>query len=1147
MVLDLEYQLNDRFKREEGRVYLTGTDALVRLCLEQGRCDQRSGANTAGFVTGYRGSPLGTFDLALSRARHEIERANVQFEPGLNEDLAATALWGTQQSSLMPDATVAGVFGLWYGKGPGVDRSTDALKHANFAGVAPRGGIVLIAGDDPGAKSSSLAHQSEPVLAHCGIPVFSPSSHQEFITFGLAGWAASRYSGSWISLRCPTDLVDSAGTVDLDAVTRRWKIPEEQLDEDRFISWARPALEQERLVVDVRLPAVQSFVRANHLDSVVFGATSGRYGIVTGGKSYLDVCDALHDLGIDQAQAQSIGLGVYKVALAWPLEPTGIVEFGRSFERLLVVEEKRPLIEHQMAALLYGRPSAPLLEGKSRSDGTPFLPSIGELTSASLGPKLAEWLGIARADNQKRPRARIALHSLVRKPAFCSGCPHNASTVVPEGSFALGGIGCHGMATYMPERNTLALTHMGAEGANWIGIDPFTETDHVYQNMGDGTYFHSGILAIRAAVVAKVNITYKLLVNGAVAMTGGQSIEGHSVEATHLVRDIVQQVLAEGVTEVVVMSDKPRAYKRKDLPRSVRVLDRVHLAAEQQRVSTTPGVSVLVYDQTCAAEARRLRKRSEFTDPDRRILINELVCEGCGDCNVVSNCIAIEPLETEFGRKREINQNACNKDFSCLKGYCPSFAVVSGGQLRRRDRVLPSADAIASLPTPIIAPIRDIYNILVGGIGGTGVATVGSIIAMAAHLDGKSVTQLDVTGLAQKNGSVTSHLRVSAHSTSRTPRISTPVLDLLIGADIVVATEQRHLDTFNASRTKAVINLDVVPTADFALDPSLRFDAEPLLAQLTRYLRDESVNAVHARQLAQEFLADEVGTNLLLVGYAAQKGLLPVSIAAIERAIALNGVAVELNLAALQWGRIAAFDPHLVLDAAHRSTDESERGNDPLQKRIEFLRHFQNDAYARRYEAAVSNVKMAERGLMDSFVLSDTVIENLFKLMAYKDEYEVARLYTDGTFSRQVESLFEGDYSVRLSLAPQRFSPRDPLTGRPRKILFGPSVILLLRILKRLKFLRGHWYDPFGRTAHRKRERLLIDEYLSDIVSECDRLTPERYEIVVRLAAVPQEIRGFGDVKDKSIERAARIRAQIKEELLVKDSATALAPSSPLS
>jgi indolepyruvate ferredoxin oxidoreductase len=1130
--LDQLYELRDRYERQHGTVYLTGTDALVRLCLEQAECDRRDGLNTAGFVSGYRGSPLGTLDLALGRAQAEIDAGGIRFEPGLNEDLAATALWGTQQSSLMDNPTVDGVFGLWYGKGPGVDRSTDALKHANYAGTSPRGGVVVVAGDDPGAKSSSLAHQSEPVLAHCGIPVFSPSSPQEFLTFGLAAWAASRYSGSWTALRCPTDLMDSAATIDLDAVTRTWLTPLEPRNPDRHIKWARSALEQERLVVEERVPAVQAFVRANHLDGLAFGAATGRLGIVTSGKTYLDVLDALDQLGIDQEASEAMGLGVYKVALSWPLEPAGITALGRSFQQLLVVEEKRALIEDQIAALLYGQSWAPSLEGKSTRDHSPLLPATGEMTTAILVPKLAEWLGLPQPADQTRPVVQLILHGLERKPAFCAGCPHNASTVVPNDAFALGGIGCHGMATYMPERNTLSLTQMGGEGANWIGISPFTETTHLYQNMGDGTYFHSGLLAIRAAVYAKVNITYKLLANGAVAMTGGQAIEGHSIEATVLVRDVVTQLLAEGVREVVVVTDKPGAYRRGDLPGTVRVVDRSHLAPTQERLASIEGVTVLVYDQTCAAEARRLRKRSQFPDPDKRVIINEFVCEGCGDCNAQSNCIAIEPLETEFGRKREINQHSCNKDFSCLKGYCPSFAIVSGGTLRRRERVSPPPELIDVLPEASVALSASIYNIMVGGIGGTGVATVGSIIAMAAHLEGKSVTQLDITGLAQKNGSVSSHIRICEQSRTRAPRISTRVLDLLIGADLVVATEQRSLDTLSRTRSTALVNLDVVPTADFALNPTLNLDADPMLRQLERYLSSEQVVPVHARHLARELLGDEVGTNMLLVGLAAQRGLLPVGIEAIERAIALNGASVELNLAALTWGRIAAHDLAAAMATAQRTpVPQSADGAGPLQARVDFLTQYQDASYANRYEGFVSRVAEAERAVTDSSELSNAVTRNLFKLMAYKDEYEVARLYTDGSFRRQVSAVFDGDYSVSLNLAPQRFFPHDPSTGRPRKITFGPLIFVALRLLRRFTFARGHWYDPFGRTAHRKRERALISEYQSDISREIDRLTTESYADVVRLASLPQEIKGFGDVKDASIAHAAVLRTRIKKDL----------------
>ena len=1133
MSIDRDYVLKDRFARRSGRVYLTGNDTLVRLLLEQGWSDKKAGMDTAGFVTGYRGSPLGTLDMALEKAAAQLSQARVTFEPGLNEDLAATAVWGTQQASLLPDATVEGVFGMWYGKGPGVDRSADALKHANQAGVSSAGGVLAIAGDDPAAKSSSLAHQSEPVLAACGIPVLSPSFPEEFITFGLAGWAASRYSGGWVSMRIPTDLVESAATVDLDGIQRQFRLPDRAISPDRFIEWARPALDQERVTFDVRLPAVQDFVRANGLDRLAFGAPAGRIGIVTSGKTFADVMETLSALGIDQRRAEERGLGVFKVALAWPMERSAFAAFASGFDEILMVEEKRPLMEEQAARILYGRANAPRLLGKHDAEHAPLIPAVGELNPNVLAPLLARVLGVAN-DRPKvaGPRLQLSLTPLTRKPAFCAGCPHNTSTQVLEGSFALGGIGCHGMASYMPERRTLALTHMGAEGANWIGISPYTRTEHVFQNMGDGTFYHSGLLAIRAAVAARRRITYKILANGAVAMTGGQNIEGHSIEATGLVRGIVASLSAEAVSPVIVVSDKPEIYSRGMLAKSVEVVHRDKLPEVQDRLRQAMSVSALVYDQTCAAEARRLRKRGTFPEPDRRVIINELVCEGCGDCNTQSNCIAVEPLDTEFGRKRMINQDSCNKDFSCLRGYCPSFAIVSGGRLKKRAHSAPPKDAVAALPAPAPAFISDIYNVFVAGIGGTGIVTAGSLIAMAAHVEGKHVTQLDVTGLAQKNGSVSSHVRIAPDQVVRAPRLSTPVTDVLIGADLVVASERATLQTCRPGRTRAVVNLDIVPTADFATNPSMDLSSAPYADALAQLLGSDALLATRTRTLARELVGTEMGVNIFLLGHALQSGLLPVSLEALQQAIRLNGVALETNLAALDWGRLAAHDPSaLSVAIAGADAEQAGPGADPLAARVSFLAEYQNPRYAAEYSSFVDAIRDAERQVTGGSELSEAVMRNLFKLMAYKDEYEVARLYTDGSFKRQLENTFDGDYRVRLNLAPQVGFPKDRRTGRPKKVIFPPAIFFAFRILAGFRFLRGTPFDLFGKTAHRGRERALIAQYRNDLTGCLDGLAPETYPLVVELARLPEEIRGYGDIKDAAIERAAQRRQEILSRL----------------
>jgi indolepyruvate ferredoxin oxidoreductase len=1152
MAVDLTYELADRFTRTDGNVHLTGVDALVRLPLDQARRDRAAGITTEGFISGYRGSPLGTYDMALERATRQLEREGVHFEPGLNEDLAATAVWGTQQSALLPDCRVDGVFGLWYGKGPGVDRSVDALKHGNYAGASPHGGVLVVAGDDPGAKSSSLAHASGQALMHCAIPVLEPSTPQEIIDYGLYGWALSRYAGCWVGLRIVTDVVESAGTVDASGIGR-WslKVPDDDVPPGHHIAWNRSGAELERMAVDVRLPLVSSFARANAVDGVAFGTAGAARGIVAAGKAYLDLREALAKLGIDDAGAAELGLAIYKVGMSWPLEPTGITEFARGCGDLLVVEEKGPLLENQVAAILYRSDHRPRLAGKTTADGKPLLPKSGELSPATIAAVITSWLELptqnVSASAPRVLRSRIGLPlltdatPLVRKAAFCSGCPHSASTVVPAGSIAFGGIGCHGMATYMPERNTLSLTQMGGEGATWIGMNRYTATPHVFQNMGDGTFFHSGLLAVRAAVAAGVNITYKVLANGAVAMTGGQEIEGHTIDSTPLVADIVAQLRAAGVAPLVVVSDQPETYHRGTLPAGVDVVHRDELHDVQERLAARPGVTALVYDQTCAAEARRLRKRGEFRDLGQRVIINELVCEGCGDCGAQSNCIAIEPVETEFGRKRAINQHACNLDFSCVKGYCPSFAIVSGGKVRAATFRSPPDAVVASLPLPESADATTDYNVLIGGIGGTGVITAGALVAMAAHLEGKQVTSLDVTGLAQKNGSVSSHIRVSAApGTLHSARITAGMADLVIGSDIVVTGEPAMLAAMAAGRTAAVLNLDVVPTADFALHPDLDLRADPYESRVRQAIGDEATILLEARLLARTLLRDELGMNTFLLGFALQRGLLPVGVESLERAIELNGVGAQMNKAAVAWGRLAAHDLAAALrladaDDSSPTTDEQDLAA-IVRTRMKFLEAYQNRAYAATYEAFVSDVSRAEHAAVDGGRLARAVAISLFKLMAYKDEYEVARLYTDGSFARQVAEQFEGDFRVKLNLAPQQFFPVDRRTGRPKKITFGPWIFPALRVLRGLKFLRGTRFDVVGSTAHRRAERALIAQYREDVTGVLPHLS-QVHDLVVELAEIPQSIRGFGAVKDETMRSAAehrmRVLAAITEMTLI--------------
>jgi len=835
-LFDADYELEHRYTRQDGRVVLSGVQALVRLPMLQRQRDRAAGLHTAGFISGYRGSPLGTYDMALWQAQDLLRANDIHFEPGVNEDLAATAVWGTQQVVLQPNPKVAGVFAIWYGKGPGVDRSTDPIKHGNYLGTARHGGVLALCGDDPSAKSSSIAHQSEQALIHCGIPVLNPANVQEYLDLGLAGFALSRFSGCWVGMKCLTDTVDSAASVEVG--TSRVQLVEPAFgfpEQDHHITFNNLPLRIEAQLYQVKLPAAQAFVRANGLDRVVLDAPRPRLGIVTAGKAYLDVRQALDELGLDEARCAELGLCLYKVAMTWPLEPEGAQAFCRNLEEVLVVEEKRPLLEDQLARLLYNFTKRPRLAGKRDTAGQPLLPSEGELSPALVSTALRSWLARCLPQAKLRPpRERPAVApptKLLRLPAFCSGCPHNTSTMLPEGSIAMGGIGCHGMATWMEGRRTFGATQMGGEGANWIGQAPFVALPHIFQNLGDGTYFHSGLLAVRAAVAAGVNVTYKILVNGAVAMTGGQPIEGEPMEGEITCPQIAHQLAAEGVQRIAVVSNEPAKYPRGAFPKGVTIHHRDGLDAVQRLLRETPGATALIYDQTCAAEARRLRRRGAFPDPDERIVIHEEVCEGCGDCSVQSNCISIEPVETPLGRKRRINQSSCNKDYSCVKGYCPSFVSVKGGRLRR---AAPAAAetagdaAFQGLPLPPRADSTRPYNVLLAGIGGSGVVTVGAILHMAAHLEGRGCSELDVTGLAQKNGAVSCHVRVAddpgaLHAT----RIGDGAADLVLGCDIVVTTNHEHLPKLAAGRSTAVVNTHVAPTSDFAshADLDLRPDA----------------------------------------------------------------------------------------------------------------------------------------------------------------------------------------------------------------------------------------------------------------------------------------------------------------------------------
>ena len=1117
-------------------MYLTGVQALVRLPLLQRERDLAAGMNTAGFISGYRGSPLGTYDLALWQAREHLEGHHVRFEPGVNEDLAATAVWGTQQANLHPGPKYDGVFAIWYGKGPGVDRSCDAIKHGNYAGTAAKGGVLALCGDDPGAKSSSIAHQSEHALIHCGMPILNPSSVQEYLDLGLMGFALSRFSGCWVGMKCLTDTVDSAASVEVGEGRVRSVEPDFPRPPGFHIGWSNLPAEVEKRLYQQRLPAAQAFVRANGLDRVALDSPRRRLGIVTTGKAYLDVREALVELGLDFASAARLGLSIYKVAMSWPLEPEGAQAFCRGLADVLVVEEKRVVIEDQLARLLYNQAERPRLAGKRDANGAPLVPAEGELAPGLVASAIRRWLELCAPEALpvlREPPAPLVVAppgQLTRLPAFCSGCPHNTSTVIPEDSVALGGIGCHGMAAWMPERRTLAVTQMGGEGANWIGQAPFTSLPHLFQNMGDGTYFHSGLLAIRAAVAAKVNVTYKLLVNGAVAMTGGQPIEGEPLAGEITCPEIAHQLAAEGVKRIAVVSVEPAHFRPGSFPKGVTVHHRDELLRVQKELRDTPGVTAIVYDQTCAAEARRLRKRGEFPDPDRRIVINEAVCEGCGDCSVQSNCISIEPLETELGRKRRINQSSCNKDYSCVKGYCPSFVSVLGGRVRKASgEGVAAADALfESLPEPAPAPCEEPCNVLIAGIGGSGVVTVGAILAVAAHLEGKGCSELDVTGLAQKNGPVSSHVRIARRPEAIfASRIGVGAADLVIGCDLVVATNPENLPRSRRGRTFSVMNRDVAPTADFARNSDLDLSSERMEQAVRAACGDENARFANASQLASVLLGDTIAANMLLLGVAFQLGKLPVGLAALERAIELNGRQVAMNRRAFAWGRLLAHDPAAVEKVVHpllrgaAGAGFASTLDEIAAQRGSLLTAYQNAAYAERYRALVARVAEREHAaLPGSDALACAVARNYAKLLAYKDEYEVARLYTDGSFAAQLAREFEGDVRLELHLSPQFLpawiAPRDPDSGRVAKWRVPTGLIFpFFRAIRRGKLLRGTPFDPFGWTRHRRWERGLIADYERLLEELLDGLSAENLPLAIELASLPEHVRGFDDVKER--------------------------------
>jgi indolepyruvate ferredoxin oxidoreductase len=1128
--------LDDKYDLTKDRVFITGTQAVVRLLLMQRERDRLAGLNTAGFVSGYRGSPIGGLDQNLFRARKWLEPSNIVFQPGLNEELAATAVWGSQQAEMRGDGKYDGVFGMWYGKGPGVDRSGDVFRHANMAGSSRHGGVLALMGDDHTAESSTVAHQSEFHFVDVMIPILNPAGVQEILDYGLYGYAMSRFCGSWAALKCIKENIESTASVDGSLDRVKIVLPDDFIMPPGGLS-IRPrdgVLEQEARLQDYKRDAMLAFVRANNLNRIVLsGGRTPKIGVITVGKSYLDVRQAMDDLGLDEVKANDMGLRLYKVACPWPLSQRELVEFARDLDMIIVVEEKRSLIEVQLREELYGTANQPVCIGKKDERGNWLFPVKGALDTNDIAVVLGErLLGYHRNEDLagrvarlKEAQAILAATSDIaaRTPHFCAGCPHSSSTKVPEGMRAYAGIGCHYMVQWM-DRATDGFTQMGGEGANWIGESAFSTRGHVFQNLGDGTYNHSGILALRWAVAAKTNITYKILFNDAVAMTGGQPHEGALT-----VDMVARQVRAEGVGRIALVSDEPDKYpKSVDWPSGITFHHRDDLDAVQRELAAIPGVTVMIYDQTCAAEKRRRRKRGDFPDPARRVIINDLVCEACGDCSVQSNCVAVQPLETEFGRKRQIDQSNCNKDFSCVKGFCPSFVTVHGAEVKKAAPETVATDGLdfKPLPEPAIPTIDRTFNIIVTGIGGTGVVTIGAILGMAAHLEGKGLGMIDMAGIAQKGGAVYSHVRLAnSQDDIHAIRVTAGAANLILGCDLVVTGTKKVLASVKQGETRLVVNTAEVMPGDFTRNADFSLPAERIKRAITAAAGPDGASFTDATAIATALLGNAIAANMFMLGYAYQAGYVPLSGAAIEKAIALNGEAVKMNLSAFTWGRRAAAEPETVaklmseLKVPTPSRKLSETLDEVIARRVEFLTDYQSSRYARRYKAALERVRAAEaKAAPGSTTLTEAVARSMFKLLAYKDEYEVARLYTNGQFEKQVASTFEGEnLRYEFHLAPPLFARKDPATGVPRKMSFGPWMMKVFRVLAGLKGLRGTPLDIFGYSHERKTERRLIRDFEALLNEILANLTSANHAVAVGLAHIPQKIRGFGHIKERNL------------------------------
>ncbi|GHF72174.1 indolepyruvate ferredoxin oxidoreductase family protein [Seohaeicola zhoushanensis] len=1117
------YSLADRYARTDGRVFLTGVQALTRILIDQARRDAAAGLRTGGFVSGYRGSPLGAFDMELDRASDQLAEHRIRFLPAVNEEMGATVLLGTQQAETHATAQVDGVFGMWYGKGPGVDRSGDALKHGNAYGSSPHGGVLVVAGDDHGCVSSSMPHQSDTAFMAWFMPVLSPSTLAEYLSFGAYGYALSRYSGTWVGFKAIAEMVEAAQSVDLPPERAFVLPPFDAPPGGLHYRWQDlPSPQIETRLAD-KLRAVEAFVNANPIDRAIYGVARRRLGIVTSGKAHQDLMEALRLLGIDEPACARLGIDIYKVGLVYPLARRDITAFCAGVEEILVVEEKRGLIETQLRDYLYDDPKRPMIAGKTDETGAPLIPWTGELSPTLLVNRIADRLdrmfpgeGFAArgAGLLRNAPPVIQIPGATRTPYFCSGCPHNTSTRVPEGSQAMSGIGCHFMASWMG-RDTTSVIFMGAEGANWAGVAPFTGNGHTFQNLGEGTWHHSGSMAIRQAIAAGVNITYKVLYNDAVAMTGGQPVDGQiSPQAiAHVSR-------AEGVSRIALVSDQPEKFAPNDLPSGATVHHRRDLDAVQRELRTVPGVSMLIYEQTCAAEKRRRRKRATMEDPNRVVVINELVCEGCGDCSVASNCLSVQPVETEFGRKRRINQSSCNKDFSCIDGFCPSFVTLEGATRRKGQAADFDLDALlVELEQPVASALNEPFDLLVTGVGGTGVITVGALVTMAAHLEGKGSSVLDFTGFAQKFGPVLSFVRIG-----RTPadinqvRIAEASADAVIACDAVVSASPRASVLYRPG-TRIALNLASMPTGDLVLNRDAQLSIERRQSAIATAVGAENLAAFDAGEAAERLLGDAVFANVIMLGFAWQSGMVPVSEAALMRAIELNGVAKAQNIRAFGIGRVLAARPGALTPQPVQSDAVPETPTHVIERRSEFLEDYQSKAWARRYRDTLAILEA--RGAPEAHRIA--AAKSLFKLMSYKDEYEVARLHRSPEFKARLARDFDGDFTLHYHLAPPALSKGKDARGRPLKRQFGPWTDPLFAVLKAVRSLRGTPLDPFGYTQDRRLERDLIAWF--DAVIDRYPGAGADQDHWAQILAAPMEIRGYGPVKDAAAEK---VKAEVE-------------------